>query len=138
MKQLLAISLLSLFGLFVISGCNTLRGSDAAKDYNEDPLTVSVASGMPTAEVTTLMNQVFQGRDWTVISSEPGRVVAELNHRGFKAQATMVQTGDKIQILSNSEYLSPKSGEYSAAVPYGWLENLQKDLNRMMARSVYN
>ncbi|MBK1858883.1 hypothetical protein [Cerasicoccus arenae] len=137
MKHATLLSLLGLFCLLIASGCNTLRGKSSVEDYNADPLTVQAPNGVTDTAVQDVMYRALTGRQWKIIESSPNKVVGTLDHRGFKAKVTLVHEGNQIKIFSDSTYYSTKRKGYYPAVPYGWLENLQKDMNNMLARSTY-
>jgi len=136
-QNALILTLLGAFCLLIATGCNTLRGKSAAENYNADPLSVEIPAGLTPAQVQDAMARALTGRGWTVVSTSPQEVIGELDHRGFRAKATLQVSGNQIRILSDSTYLSPKSEDYKPAVPYGWLENLQKDMRRYLAQATY-
>ena len=134
MKPSLLIAFLASLILLVAPACNSMRGAQATEDYNASPLTVAVPGNLSAQTVQELMVKAFQNRDWSVTSSSANEVTATLDHRGFNAQATLQRNGDIITLYNHSTYNNPKTGESEPAVPYGWLENIQKDLRVYLAR----
>lgn len=137
MKHAYLLAIIAVFSVFITTGCNTLRGSSAVKDYNANPLTVEVPPTVEAGQAQDAMIDALQGRDWTITSASPDEVSGSLKHRDFDAKVRLVREGNVIKIYSDSQYRSQKTGEYGPAVPYGWLENIQKDLRRDLARYTY-
>lgn len=137
MKNAIIATFLGALCLFMAAGCNTLRGKDAVTKYNSDPLTVPVPGNLSSDQVQSTMARALVGRGWTVVSSTPDEVVGELDHRGFRAKAILKREGTQIKLLTDTTYYVKNRDEWQPAVPYGWLENLQKDLNRMLPAESY-
>lgn len=135
MKNAMIVSFLGALFLFLASGC--MSGKDAAVDYNADPLTVPVPGNLSADQVQSTLARALLGRGWNVVSVSPNEVVGELNHRGFRAKAILKREGEQIKLLSDSYYHSNHRDEWDPRVPHDWLENLQKDLNRMLTAESY-
>lgn len=112
------------------------RGADAVQKYNAAPLVVAIPSGLKPQDLEEVMVLAFIGRKWTVVERSPQAVVGTLDHRGFKAKATLKVDGNVIRILNDSQYQSSESAKPEPGVPLGWLKNLQSDLNQSMATKV--
>jgi hypothetical protein len=97
---------------------------------------VAIPSTLKPQDVEEVMALAFIGRKWAVAQRSPQEVVGTLDHRGFKAKATLKVDGNVIKILNDSQYLSPESGKLEPAVPRGWLRNLEKDLNAYISAKV--
>lgn len=121
-----------------LTGCQTTSGSSAVESYNSSPLTVTVPSGIPDQRVERNMVNALTNRKWKVVESSPTRAVGTLDHRGFKAKVILERSGNTIRILSDATKKHRKTGEYYAAVPLGWLENLQQDLRVMLKNDGYS
>ena len=132
-KKSALLSAFAFISLLLVSACSTISGSEDVAAYNANPLSMPIPADVSGDTLETAMTTTFEGRGWTVTSSSPTEVVGQLNHRGFEAQATMKREGNVVKIYSNSTQANPKTGAEEAAVPLGWLENLQKDFPRRLA-----
>ena len=112
----------------------TIMGAEKAAEYNRNPLTVPVPSGLSPQAVEEVMASTLQNRKWTVVQRSPQQVVGTLVHRGFDAKVVLKVEGDLIKILNESSYKSPQTGLFEPAIPKGWLRNLQQDLKVLLAR----
>jgi hypothetical protein len=111
----------------------TQVGAEAVQKYNANPLVVAIPSSLKPQDLEEVMALAFIGRKWTVVERSPQAVVGTLDHRGFKAKATLKVDGNVVKILNDSLYQSNESGKLEPAVPRGWLRNLEKDLTEYMA-----
>lgn len=137
MKKIIIATLISAVCLLMAAGCNTLRGQNAQERYNAAPLTVAVPGNLSPEQVQMVMARTLTGRGWAVTSSTPDEVVGGLDHRGFQAKAILKRDGSQIKILSDSTYYVENRDEWQPSVPYGWLENLQKDMTKNFTTASY-
>lgn len=114
-----------------VSG-QTQRGPEAVQKYNAAPLVAAIPSNLKPQDLEEVMALAFIGRGWSVVERSPQTVVGTLNHRGFKAKATLKVDGNVIKILNDSQYQSNDSAPLEPAVPLGWLKNLQADVSKFM------
>ena len=133
--QKLALLTLStvLFCALALAGCKSVVGDRAVETYNENPYTVAIPSNLSPEEVERTIVQVLADRQWVVTERSPKEVVAQLNHRVWRAKAILKVDGNVIRILSDSSLKNATTGKFETAVPKGWLENLQHDLIRRLA-----
>ena len=120
----------------VLATGQTVMGVEAVRKYNANPLTVAIPSTLASQEVQEVMTRSLNSRRWTVVQQSPQEVVGTLDHRGFKAKVLLKVEGGLVQILNESQYLSPETGALEPAIPKGWLRNLEKDLKAHFAAKV--
>ncbi len=132
-RNLPKIATLTVFAMLlwalVLAGCKT--GTQAVEEYNQNPLIVSIPSTLSPKEVEEVMTLTLRSRGWTVVQQSPQEVVGKLDHRSFDAKTTLKVDGNLIKILSDS-YFKGEGGKREPGIPKGWLENLQKDLQRRL------
>ena len=114
----------------------TIMGAEAARKYNEKPLTVAIPPSITPQEVEEVMTRALNGRKWTVVQQSPEEVIGTLDHRGFKAKVMLRVDGSVVKILNESQYTSPNTGQLEPGIPKGWLRNLEKDMNAFFAAKV--
>jgi hypothetical protein len=114
----------------------TIMGAEAARKYNEKPLTVAIPPNVTPQDVEEVMARALTGRKWTVVQQSPQEVIGTLDHRGFKAKVMLTVDGSVIKLLNDSQYLSPNTGQLEPGIPKGWLRNLEKDMNALFAAKI--
>ena len=130
------ISLTFIMALLLLAnfiGCSTRVGSRASAKYNANPLTVAIPDGLSEAQVESVMKRVLTARGWQVTQASPQQTDGVLKHGSFDAKVSLMADDGVIRILSDSQYISGDTGEKEPGVPKGWLDNLQKDLNKRFA-----
>jgi hypothetical protein len=113
-------------------GCNTRVGPNAAAKYDQNPLTVTIPSGLSEEQVEAVMKQTLTARGWQARQISPQQVDGILNHRSFKGKVSLVAGDGIIRILNDYQYISRDTGDTQPGVPQGWLDNLHKDLIRRL------
>ena len=114
-------------------GCSTRVGSGAVEKYNANPLTVAIPEGLSEEQVESVMKQTLTARGWQVTQASPQQTDGALQHRSFDAKVSLMADDGVIRILSDSQHISGDTGDKQPGVPRGWLDNLQKDLNKRLA-----
>lgn len=118
-----------------IVGCKTIVGARSVEKYNQNPLTVLIPQNLSPEAIEGAMVQTLTGRGWRVEQRSPEEVVGQLNRRAWEAKAILKVDVSLIKILNDSYYKSDNSGERKPAIPKGWLENLQKDLQTHLGKT---
>lgn len=119
------------------NGCRTVpTGAEAVASYNASPLTVLIPSGVSPSTVDQLAAVTFSNRGWSITDQRAGSVTGHLNHRGIDATVTMKQENNTVRILVDSARQTRADGTSKPVVPQGWLENLRKDMNTRLVRSM--
>ena len=132
-----AILLLSLFALTQTACSGTRVGTKSDEMYNAQPLRVVIPEGVEDAAAIKAAESALIGRDWKVINKSYDQISGKLIHRRFDATVNIKIEGRSLVLYSDSTYLDPQTNEQTPAVPYGWLENLQKDIRKFIAYENY-
>jgi hypothetical protein len=121
----------------------TIMGAEAARKYNEKPLTVAIPPNVTPQDVEEVMARALTGRKWTVVQQSPQEVVGTLNHRDCQAKVMLRVDGNVVKIVNESlcksntrgfePAKSPNTEAFEPAIPRGWLRNLEKDMNAHFA-----
>ncbi len=123
--------------LAIGSGCRTFpTGSEAVAQYNANPLVVAIPDGVSSTTVDQLSAVTLRNRGWSVTEQKPGSVTGHLNHRGVNATATLKQERGTVRILVDATRYNPVDSTTEPAIPLNWLQNLRKDLDRRLVRSM--
>ena len=125
--------IMTLLLLANLVGCSGRVGPGAVEKYNENPLTVAIPDGLSDEQVESVMKRTLAARGWQVTQASPQQTDGVLTHRSFNAKVSLVANDGVIRILSDSQYISRDTGQKRPGVPMGWLDNLQKDLNKRLA-----
>ncbi|MGD2140969.1 MAG: hypothetical protein PVH25_11265 [Burkholderiales bacterium] len=123
-------------GMLVVflSACSGTRvGTKAAEQYNSQPLRVAIPSGVDTAQALEAAENALIARGWAVVDKSYDSVTGKLVHRKFDATANIKIEGENLVLYSDSTYKKTETSDPEPAVPYGWLENLQKDIQKFLA-----
>lgn len=126
------------FLLVAGSGCRTFpSGAEAVASYNAHPLEVSIPPGVSAATVDQLAAVTLRNRGWAVTDQRSGAVTGHINHRGVDATVTLQQENNSVRIvLVDATRYNRADGTSHPTVPHNWLENLRKDLDRRLIRSI--
>ena len=133
----LTILLLSLFALTQSACSGTRVGTKSDEMYNAQPLRVVIPDGVEDAAAIKAAESALIARDWKVINKSYDQITGKLIHRRFDATVNIKIEGQSLVLYSDSTYLDPQTNEQTPAVPYGWLENLQRDIRKFIAYENY-
>lgn len=121
--------------ILVLAGCAGTRvGTYTAQKYNENPLTVAIPNELENTKAIQLAEEALRGRKWTVSSRTASEVVGKLEHRHFDATVTIKVEGESLVLYSDATYDGPQTEEATPGVPYGWLANLQRDIQSKIGK----
>jgi hypothetical protein len=98
----------------------------ADENYGEPAGTVLVPAGLTQEEVASGITEAAAGRGWTIRKKGDDHVVIFLEKRGWVSNLTLTYGKDDIQIFSKTV----KKGK--PELPSGWIDNLKKDLTRIL------
>ncbi len=124
-----------LVGLFALSqsACSSTRvGVKEAENYNAQPLMVYIPEGVSDAAAIKAAESGLTGRRWAVVDKSEEQITGKLSHQRFDAIVNIKIEDGNLVLYSDSTYLDPQSNKAEPAVPYGWLENLQKDIQKIV------
>jgi hypothetical protein len=124
-----------LVGLFALSqsACSGTRvGVKEAESYNARPLKVYIPEGVSNAAAMRAAESGLTGRRWAVVGKSDDQITGELSHQRFDATVNIRIEDGSLVLYSDSTYTNPQTQQVEAAVPYGWLENLQKDIQKII------
>ncbi|BET66197.1 hypothetical protein ASA1KI_11150 [Opitutales bacterium ASA1] len=105
-------------------------------DYGEFFERVPVPEGISKEELRDMVAVVLATRGWTIQQKTDRRVVGYLKHRGNEATATMLFTGDTVDIYCEGWAINKSGQRTKPEQPRGWLGNLRKDLTRRFSTFV--
>jgi hypothetical protein len=126
------ILLVSLFALSLSACSGTHIGVKAAENYNSQPLKVYIPSEVDQASAMRAAEAALVGRSWEVVDRGDGQTTGHLKHQRFDATVNIRIESGNLVLYSDSTYTDPQTNEVTPAVPYGWLQNLQKDIQRLI------
>jgi hypothetical protein len=131
---LLAVSLLALS----LAACSGTRvGTVSYEKYNANPLTVAIPGEVTNERAIKVAESVLIGREWVVVEKSDDAITGKLRHRRFDATVNIRIENRNLVLYSDSTYLEPQTNATRPAVPYGWLENLQEDIQKFIAYENY-
>ncbi len=127
-----AILFLGLFALSQSACSGTRVGVKEAQSYNQQPLRVHIPEGVTDAAAIRAAESGLSGRGWAVVDKSDDQITGELNHQRFDATVNIKIENESLVLYSDATYTNPQTNEVEPAVPYGWLENLQKDIQKII------
>ena len=132
-----AILLLSLLALSQSACSGTRVGVKSAEAYNARPLKVYIPLAVDDPAAIKAAESGLIGRGWAVIDKSDEHITGKLHQRRFEATVDIKIEDQNLVIYSDSTYLDPQTNELTPAVPYGWLKNLQQDIQKFVAYENY-
>ena len=130
-KSKLFSAIIVLISITLVACSNARVGENTEIAYNQSPLTVAVPANKASEAMDTA-EAVLLGRGWNVESKSETEVIGNLVHRSFDATVAIKKEGSLLVLYSDAEHTHATTKEVNRGVPYGWLQNLQSDLQQKM------
>ena len=90
-------------------------------------LTTPIPASKPIAEVEAALQAAFESQSWTIVSHEPGKLVATRDQNTYNARVTATCGAQGIEYFSDSWKVKKKSREKTKpAVPMGWIRAVDR------------
>ncbi len=136
-KSNLAILLIGMFALLQTACTGTRVGDYSVESYNQNPLTVAIPSAVDNASAISAAESALVLRRWAVIDKSDEHISGKLRHRRFDATVNIRVEERHLVLYTDSLYQDRETNQMTPAVPYGWLKNLQEDIQKFIHYETY-
>lgn len=136
-KSNLAMLLVGVLALTQTACSGTRVGDYSVESYNQNPLTVAIPSEVGNVSAIAAAESALVLRRWAVIDKSDEQITGKLRHRRFDATVNIKIEERHLVLYSDSLYQDRETNEMTPAVPYGWLKNLQEDIQKFIHYESY-
>ena len=136
-KSNLAMLLVGVLALTQTACSGTRVGDYSVESYNQNPLTVAIPSEVGDASAIAAAESALVLRRWAVIDKSDEQITGKLRHRRFDATVNIRIEERHLVLYSDSLYQDRETNQMTPAVPYGWLKNLQEDIQKFIHYESY-
>lgn len=136
-RKKLATLLIGVMALLLTACSGTRVGDYSVESYNQNPLSVAIPENVDNAGAIRAAESALIGRRWVVTDKGDDHITGKLRHRRFDATVNIKVEDRHLVLYSDSLYQDRETNQMRPAVPYGWLEYLQEDIEKSIPFEVY-